>query len=118
MNEIRDRCNTKICKGVCCTFLTFSYDRKLDDDYKYFLALRGITTKEVWITKSFKRFLRTYLRVPTVCKEFDATNCRCKIYDTRPIWCKTNPVSESPFIPAEQCSVLHPEFNTVPDEKK
>jgi Fe-S-cluster containining protein len=116
--EIHDRCNTKICKAVCCTFLTFSYDRKLDDDYKYFLALRGIMTKEVYITKSFKRFLRTYLRVPVICKEFDAENCICKIYDTRPRWCATNPTKDSPFIEPSMCSVLHPDLNTVPDDKK
>lgn len=116
MTEISNRCNTKLCKGVCCTFLTFSYDRKLDDDYMRFLSLRGIEVKEVWMTKSFKRFIRTYLRVPVQCKEFDAETFRCRIYDRRPRWCMINPTRESPFIPPSMCSVLNPLSSTVPNK--
>lgn len=113
---ISNRCDVSKCKGVCCTFLTFAYDRKLDEDYKYFLSLRGIEVKEVWVRKSFKRFLRSYLKVPMVCREFDPVTFRCRIYERRPLWCATNPTKDSPFIPPFKCSALHPELDTVPDK--
>lgn len=113
MSMISDRCNSKLCGAVCCTFLTFSYDRKLEDDFKGFLSLHGIEIKEEFVTKFHRRFLRTYLKLPVPCMMFDQSSMSCKIYATRPRHCRVNPTKESPFIPGTLCSVLHPELNTV-----
>lgn len=116
MSEIWNRCDTRLCKGACCTFLTFNYDRKLDDDTKRFFELHGVEIKEVWIRKALKRMIRTYLKVPIQCTMFDKEKCQCKIYESRPRHCRTYPTKESPFIPAGLCSVLNPTIFTVPEK--
>jgi Fe-S-cluster containining protein len=110
MREISDRCRTDVCKGECCRFLTFNYDRSLDEDFISFLILHGIEVKQEWIRKGFQRVLRTYMKVPVQCQAFDSETFKCKIYDTRPRWCRINPTKESPFIDKNLCSVLTPQL--------
>ena len=116
MSETSDRCRTGICKGVCCTFLTFNYDKPLDEDFISFLALHGIEVKQEWKRKGYKRIIRSYLKVPVQCSAFDTETCSCKIYDTRPRHCRENPTKESPFIDKNMCSVLTPQLLTTPQK--
>ena len=118
MREISDRCNTRLCKGVCCTFLTFNYDRRLDEDFKSFLILHGIEIKETFVRKHLRRIPRTYLKLPLMCKAFDQETFKCKIYKDRPRWCRLNPTRESPFIPKSSCSVLTPQLTSIPNKEK
>jgi len=110
MRDISNRCRTDICGGACCKFLTFNYDRSLDEDFISFLALHGIEVKQEWIRKGYKRLIRSYLKIPVQCQAFDPEKCCCKIYETRPRWCRLNPTKESPFIDKNICSVLTPEL--------
>lgn len=101
-------CRTDICKGACCRFLVFNFDKRLDDDIKNFLNLHGVQVVEVWATKFHRRILKTLIQVPVPCRQFDEVTCQCKIYEKRPNNCKNNETLKSPFLPAEICSVLTP----------
>lgn len=118
MRETSNRCRTDICKGICCKFLTFNYDRSLDEDFVSFLALHGIEVKQEWIRKGYKRMIRSFLKIPVQCQAFDPEMCNCKIYETRPRWCRMNPTKESIFINKNLCSVLTPQLLTVPIKEK
>ena len=118
MRETSDKCRTDICKGICCRFLTFNYDKPLDEDFVSFLTLHGIELKQEWIRKGYKRVIRSYLKIPLQCQALDPETCRCKIYETRPRWCRMNPTKESPFIDKNLCSVLTPQLLTIPIKDK
>jgi len=101
-------CRTDICKGACCRFLTFNFDKKLDDDIKYFLKLHGVEVAELWVTKYHHRQFKTIIQVPLQCKEFDPITFECRVYDKRPRNCMDNRQLISPFLPKEICSVMTP----------
>lgn len=106
-------CRTDICKGACCRFLVFNFDKKLSDDIKRFLDLHGVKVVEVWTTKFHQRHLKTIIQVPLPCQQFDQETYKCKIYETRPENCKDNKQVISPFLPKEICSMLTPELGNL-----
>lgn len=110
-------CRTDICKGACCRFLVFNFDKKLSDDIKYFLKLHNVEVSEVWVTKFHRRMLKTLIQVPLPCSALDMGTFKCKVYDKRPDNCKDNKQLISPFLPKEICSVLTPALLNLSEEE-
>lgn len=109
-------CRTDICRGACCRFLVFHFDKKLTDDIKRFLLLHGVETVEVWGTKFHRRMVKTIIQVPLPCTQLDMCNFKCKIYETRPENCRDDTQMISPFLPKEICSVLSPSLMSLSGE--
>lgn len=91
-------CDSDVCGGACCTFITQQFPSDNPDARKYF-ELHGVEVKS-----DLKGGL--FLKLPVPCKEFDAETKACKVHDNRPESCRVYPQRESPFIAKEKCSVL------------
>lgn len=102
-----NECDTSVCKGICCTFVT-EWSTRVDDDLKKYLKIHGVETKEgeggMW------------LKYPVVCEQFNQETYECMDWLNRPDICKQYPQRESPFIPLEKCSLLKKSMHPIRKE--
>lgn len=88
-------CDTEVCGGACCTFVSQYYPETVDKTY---FEAHGLETKAA--EKGF------YVKYPAVCKSFDQETKRCGSWLNRPESCRVYPQRESPFIAKAKCSLL------------
>lgn len=92
-------CDTSVCHGVCCTFVTQLEPQSISKDVERYLRLHGVELKSAGARG-------TWLKYPVPCQAFNPETYKCKVWDNRPNICRDYPRRKSPFIPKEQCSLL------------